>query len=133
MNGNDRQLKDQLEKLPGVEVSDSGQDKVQSKNVTQFMVEGNIFFGGGTKLGVENIPADAVDKVEVIDHFTQVGHMKEVSGSDDLAMNIKLKEDKKKFVFGDIRAGAGNNKFYEDNDSLFCCSSNITVNDRIQL
>src|SRR5690606_13206453 len=86
MNGNERKLKDQLEKLPGVEVTDEGQVKVQGKTVTQFLVEGNSFFGGGTKLGVENIPADAVDKVEVIDHFTQVGHMKEVSGSDDLAM-----------------------------------------------
>ena len=119
MDGNERKLKDQLEKLPGVEVTDSGQVKVQGKTVTQFMVEGNAFFGGGTKLGVENIPADAVDKVEVIDHFTEVAHMKEVSGSDELAMNIKLKEDKKKFVFGDVRAGYGNNRFYESNASLF--------------
>lgn len=119
MNGNERKLKDQLEKLPGVEVTDEGQVKVQGKTVTQFLVEGNSFFGGGTKLGVENIPADAVDKVEVIDHFTQVGHMKEVSGSDDLAMNIKLKEDKKKFVFGDLRLGYGNNKYYDTGATLF--------------
>lgn len=119
MNGTERKLKDQLEKLPGVEVTDSGQVKVQGKTVTQFMVEGNSFFGGGTKLGVENIPADAVEKVEVIDHFTEVAHMKEVSDSDDLAMNIKLKEDKKKFVFGDVRAGYGNNHFYETHASLF--------------
>jgi len=125
MNGNERKLKDQLEKLPGVEVTDNGQVKVQGKTVTQFMVEGNSFFGGGTKLGVENIPADAVDKVEVIDHFTEVGHMKEVSGSDELAINIKLKEDKKKFVFGDIRAGYGNNRFYESNASLFYYSPKI--------
>lgn len=125
MNGNERKLKDQLEKLPGVEVTDNGQVKVQGKTVTQFMVEGNSFFGGGTKLGVENIPADAVDKVEVIDHFTDVGHMKEVSGSDELAMNIKLKEDKKKFVFGDIRAGYGNNRFYESNASLFYYAAKI--------
>lgn len=119
MNGTERKLKDQLEKLPGVEVTDSGQVKVQGKTVTQFMVEGNSFFGGGTKLGVENIPADAVEKVEVIDHFTEVAHMKEVSDADDLAMNIKLKEDKKKFVFGDVCAGYGNNHFYETHASLF--------------
>ncbi|WP_177761926.1 carboxypeptidase regulatory-like domain-containing protein [Flavobacterium sp. I3-2] len=118
-NGNERKLKEQLEKLPGVEVSENGQVKVQGKTVTQFMVEGKSFFGGGTKIGVENIPADAVDKVEVIDHFTEVAHMKEVSGSDDLAMNIKLKEDKKQFVFGDLRAGYGNNKYYETHAALF--------------
>src|SRR5690554_1927982 len=123
MDGNERKLKDQLAKLPGVEVTEQGRVKVQGKTVTQFLVEGNIFFGGGTKLGVENIPADAVDKVEVIDHFTQVGHMKEVSGSDDLAMNIKLKEDKKQFVFGDLRVGYGNDKFYDINATTFYYSS----------
>src|SRR5690606_19882698 len=77
MNGNERKLKDQLEKLPGVEVTDNGQVKVQGKTVTQFMVEGNSFFGGGTKLSVENIPADAVDKDELIVYLNKVEHMKE--------------------------------------------------------
>jgi hypothetical protein len=36
------------------------------------------FFGGGSKLAVENIPADA-DKIEVIDHLNEVGFMKQVS------------------------------------------------------
>lgn len=117
--GNERKLKEQLEKLPGVEVDKDGGVTVQGKRVTHFMVENKSFFGGGTKLGVENIPADAVDKVEVIDHFNEVGFLKEVSGSDELAMNIKLKEDKKKFIFGDIESGGGNNNFYQSHAALF--------------
>ena len=104
--GNERKLKEQLEKLPGVEVDKNGGVTVQGKRVTKFYVEDKSFFGGGTKLGVENIPANAVDKVEVIDNFNEVGFLKQVSDSDDLAMNIKLKKDKKKFIFGDIDAGA---------------------------
>lgn len=118
-SGNERKLKEQLEKLPGVEVDKDGGVTVQGKRVTHFMVENKSFFGGGTKLGVENIPADAVDKVEVIDHFNEVGFLKEVSGSDELAMNIKLKEDKKKFIFGDIESGGGNNNFYQSHAALF--------------
>lgn len=118
-SGNERKLKEQLEKLPGVEVDKDGGVTVQGKKVTKFMVESKSFFGGGTKLGVENIPADAVDKVEVIDHFNEVGFLKEVSDSDELAMNIKLKEDKKKFVFGDVEAGKGNDDFYQAHAALF--------------
>ena len=118
-SGNERKLKEQLEKLPGVEVDKDGGVTVQGKKVTKFMVEGKSFFGGGTKLGVENIPADAVDKVEVIDHFNEVDFLKEVSDSEDLAMNIKLKEDKKKFVFGDVEAGKGNDEFYQAHAALF--------------
>ena len=96
-NGNERKMKEVLEKLPGVEVDKKGVVTVQGKKVTQMLVEGKSFFGGGSKLAVENIPADALDKIEVIDHFNQVGFMKKVSDSDELAMNVKLKKDKKKF------------------------------------
>jgi hypothetical protein len=105
-NGNERKMKEILEKLPGVEVDKKGNVTVQGKKVTKMMVEGKSFFGGGSKLAVENIPADALDKIEVIDHFNEVGFMKQVSDSEDLAMNVKLKENKKKFLFGDVEAGA---------------------------
>ena len=121
--GNERKMKEVLEKLPGVEVDKNGGVTVQGKKVTKLLVEGKSFFGGGTKLAVENIPADALDKIEVIDNFNQVGFMKEVSDSEDLAMNVKLKADKKKFVFGDVEAGAevgnGDNGFYLGHAALF--------------
>lgn len=122
-NGNERKMKEILEKLPGVEVDRDGGVTVQGKKVTQMLVEGKPFFGGGSKLAVENIPADALDKIEVIDNFNQVGFLKQVSDSEDLAMNVKLKEDKKKFVFGDIDAGleAGNDDrgYYLAHTALF--------------
>ncbi|WP_395063998.1 carboxypeptidase-like regulatory domain-containing protein [Flavobacterium sp.] len=129
-NGNERKMKEILEKLPGVEVDKNGTVTVQGKKVTKMLVEGKLFFGGGSKLAVENIPADALDKIEVIDHFNQVGFMKQVSDSDDLAMNIKLKADKKKFVFGDIEAASaiGNgNGFYLGHTGLFYYSPKINV------
>ena len=118
-NGTERKLKDQLKKLPGVEVDKKGNVTVQGKSVTTFLVENKLFFGGGTKLGVENIPADAVEKVEVLDHFTNDGFMKKVSGSKQLAMNIKLKKDKKKFTFGDLESASGQPDFYKLHSGIF--------------
>ena len=120
-NGNERKMKEILEKLPGVEVNKNGIVRVQGKKVTKMLVEGKSFFGGGSKLAVENIPADALDKIEVIDNFNEVGFMKQVSDSDDLAMNVKLKKNKKKFVFGDLESGSGTGftKNYLAHASLF--------------
>ena len=121
-NGNERKMKEVLEKLPGVEVDKKGNVFVQGKKVTKMLVEGKSFFGGGSKLAVENIPADALEKIEVIDHFNEVGFLKQVSDSEDLAMNVKLKENKKKFVFGDVEAGAeiaNDNGFYLAHAGLF--------------
>jgi hypothetical protein len=121
-NGNERKMKDILKKLPGVEVDKKGNVFVQGKKVTKLLVEGKSFFGGGSKLAVENIPAGALEKIEVLDHFTNVGFMKQVSDSEDLAMNVKLKANKKKFIFGDVTAGAevaGDNGFYLAHAGLF--------------
>lgn len=130
INGNERKMKEVLEKLPGVEVDKKGNVTVQGKKVTKILVEGKSFFGGGSKLAVENIPADALEKIEIIDHFNEVGFMKKVSDSDELAMNVKLKEDKKKFVFGDLEAGAevaGETGYYLGHAGLFYYSPKTNV------
>jgi hypothetical protein len=107
-NGTERKLEDVLKKLPGVEVDADGQVKVEGKSVTKLMVEGKDFFDGDTKLGVKNIPADAIDKVQVLRNYNENSIMKGVENNqDNLAMNIKLKEGKKNFWFGDMTAGIG--------------------------
>ena len=106
--GTERKLEDVLKKLPGVEVDAEGQVKVEGKAVTKLMVEGKDFFDGDTKLGVKNIPADAIDKVQVLRNYNENSIMKGVENNqDNLAMNIKLKEGKKNFWFGDMTAGIG--------------------------
>lgn len=130
VNGTERKLKNVLKKLPGIEVDKNGGITVQGKKVTKLLVDGKKFFGGGTKLGVENIPANAVDKVEVIDNYNEVSFLKGFSDSDEMAMNIQLKEDKKRFVFGDIEAGAsiGYDSSYKTKANLFYYSPKTNVN-----
>lgn len=130
VNGNERKMKEVLEKLPGVEVDKKGGITVQGKKVTKILVDGKTFFGGGTKLAVENIPADALDKIEVIDHFNEVKFMKKVSDSDELVMNVKLKADKKKFVFGDVELGAevaNDNGYHYAHTGLFYYAPKLNV------
>ncbi len=62
VNGTERKLKNVLKKLPGVAVDKNGGITVNGKKVTKMLVEGKKFFGGGTKLAVNNIPADALIK-----------------------------------------------------------------------
>ncbi len=129
-NGNERKLKEALEKMPGVEVDKKGGVTFQGKKVTQTMVQGRSFFGGGSKLAVENIPADALEKIEFIDNFTTNGVLKDVSDSDQLAMNVKLKKDKMKFVFGDIQGAAeiaNDNNFNLAHAGLFYYAPKINI------
>lgn len=119
VTGEERKLKDVLQKLPGVEVNKNGEVTVQGKKITKMLVEDKDFFGGGTKLAVENIPADVVKEVEIIDDYNKVGFLKGLTDFEDTAMNIKLKKDKKHFVFGDIVSGLGNEAHYLVQANLF--------------
>lgn len=130
-NGTERKLEDVLKKLPGVEVDADGGVKVEGKTVSKLMVEGKDFFDGDTKLGVKNIPADALDKVEVLRNYNEVSQLKGLENNDDnVAMNIRLKEGKKNFWFGDITAGAsiGEGERYIVNPKLFYYNPNYSIN-----
>ena len=131
-SGTERKLEDVLKKLPGVEVNADGEIEVEGKKVTKLMVEGKDFFDGDTKLGVKNIPADAIDKIQVLRNYNEIGALKGLENDqDNVAMNIKLKEGKKNFWFGDMTAGIGVGQLdsrYIINPKLFYYSPKYSIN-----
>ncbi|MDI9309059.1 MAG: carboxypeptidase-like regulatory domain-containing protein [Limnohabitans sp.] len=107
-NGTERKLEDVLKKLPGVEVTKDGEIQVEGKKVQKVMVEGKDFFDGDTKIATKNIPADALDKIQVLRNYNEVSNLKGLENNEEnVALNIKLKEGKKNFWFGDLTAGIG--------------------------
>ncbi|MFI1771956.1 carboxypeptidase regulatory-like domain-containing protein [Thalassobellus citreus] len=130
--GTERKLGDVLKNLPGVEVNDDGQIEVEGKTVGKVMVDGKDFFDGDSKLAVENIPANAVDKVQVLKNFAEVGQLSGVTNNqDNIAINIKLKEGKKNFWFGNVTAGGGSsdkNELYLLQPKLFYYSPEYSIN-----
>ncbi|MCK0144620.1 carboxypeptidase-like regulatory domain-containing protein [Arenibacter sp. F26102] len=129
VTGTEKKLKDVLANLPGVEINDDGQIEVEGKRVTKVMVEGKDFFDGDSKLAAENIPANALDKIEVLRNFNEVTQMKGLTNdTDNVALNIKLKEGKKRFWFGEITAGYGTNDSYLAHPKLFYYSPDYSIN-----
>ncbi len=130
--GTERKLEDVLENLPGVEINEDGQIEVEGKVVQKLMVNGKDFFDGDTKLATKNIPSNAVDKVEVLRNYAEVGQLSGVTNNqDNIAMNIRLKEGKESFWFGDITAAVGdspNQELYLFQPKLFYYSPKYSVN-----
>ena len=107
-NGSERNLEDVIEKLPGVEINEDGQVEVEGKVVNKLMVNGKDFFDGDTKIATKNIPSNAVDKIQVLRNYSEVSQLKSVrNNSDSFALNIKLKEGKENFWFGNVKTGGG--------------------------
>ena len=131
-SGSERKLEDIIDKLPGVEINDSGQIEVEGKVVNKLMVNGKDFFDGDTKVGTKNIPSSAVDKIQVLRNYSEVGQLSGVrSSQDNFAINIKLKEGKESFWFGNVTAGAGDapeDKLYLLQPKLFYYNPKYSIN-----
>ncbi|MEO9483134.1 MAG: carboxypeptidase-like regulatory domain-containing protein [Ekhidna sp.] len=126
--GDERKLEDVLEELPGFAIRDNGDIEVQGKKVDKVLVDGKEFFEGDTKLATKNIPADVVDRVQVLQNFNDIQPMQGLNNDDRLALNIELKSDKKRIVFGDIEAGGGPEKRYFGHANTFYYAPKTSVN-----
>ena len=132
-NGSERKLEDVLEKLPGVEINEDGQVEIEGKVVNKLMVNGKDFFDGDTKIATKNIPSNAVDKIQVLRNYSEVGQLSSVTNNkDNFALNIKLKEGKENFWFGSINSGGGysaeDKELYLLQPKLFYYSPKVTFN-----
>lgn len=103
-----------LRKLPGVNVDKSGAIKAQGEVVQRVLVDGKEFFGSDPSVATRNLPADMIQKVQVLDkksdeeEFTGVADGQKVK-----TINLITKKNMKRGYFGNASAGLGNNEHYE--------------------
>jgi hypothetical protein len=103
-----------LKKMPGIQVEKDGTVKAQGQTVNKILVDGKEFFGNDPKIATKNLPADAVDKVQVYDKQSDIAQLTGFDdGQSEKTINLKLKQDKKKGVFGKANAGGGTEGRYE--------------------
>lgn len=121
-------VEDLLRKLPGVEVDNDGTITAQGEEVQSVTVDGKKFFGDDPTIATKNLPADAVDKVQI---FDKKSDMAEFSGMDDgereKTINLELKADRRKGQFGNVEAGYGTDDRYKGRLSLNRFSTNTQI------
>lgn len=102
-NERDNSLKDVLRKLPGVEVGDGGELKVNGKALSRFTVEGLDLTGGRYNQLEENIKAKDVKNAEIINHDQPIKALEGKVLTDAVAMNIVLKDDTRDKLLSTLR------------------------------
>ncbi len=101
-------VEDMLKKMPGIEVDKAGAITVNGKSVTKVYVNGKEFFTGDPKMATKNLPADAVDKIQVYDRKSDQAMFTGIDdGNEETAINIKTKKDRKQSTFGKVNGSAG--------------------------
>ena len=112
-------VEDLLKKMPGIEVETDGTINAQGEQVQQVTVDGREFFGRDPKLATRNLPADAVDKVQVFDKKSDQAVFTGIEdGSKTKTINLELKEEKRNAAFGNLMVGYGTDDRYQAKASI---------------
>lgn len=121
---------DLIKKLPGMEIEKDGSVKAQGEDVQQILVNGKPFFGSDLQIALQNLPADAIESVEIYDKKSDQSAF---TGIDDgvrqKTINIRLKTTLTKTKTGKLTGGYGTDDRYLGrlNYNSFSEKQNITL------
>ncbi len=114
---------DLLKKLPGLEVDRDGNVTAQGKAITKIRINGKDFFGGDVKTATQQLPADVIKNVQVIDDYGDQANITGVKeGDGEKILNFTIREDKNKGYLTRGIVGGGNSDRYQG--SVFAASFN---------
>jgi len=122
----DANVEDLLKQLPGVEVDDEGNITVNGKSVNKILVNGKPFFGNDPTITTKNLTKDIIEKIQVVDTKTKSeAFTGEEGDKESKTINLTIKEENNKGIFGRVAAGGGTDDRYE-----FAGMLNVFDNDR---
>ncbi|MBU2920129.1 outer membrane beta-barrel protein [Winogradskyella psychrotolerans] len=110
----DANVEDLLKQLPGVEVDEEGNITVNGKSVNKILVNGKPFFGDDPTITTKNLTKDIIEKIQVVDTKTKSeAFTGEEGDKENKTINLTIKEENNKGVFGRVSTGAGTDERYE--------------------
>lgn len=118
--GENAMVEDLLKKMNGVTVDKDGNVTVNGETIKGVRIDGKKFFGSDVQSATKNIPADMIDKIQVIDEKSD---MAKLTGFEDdeseHIINLTLKKDRRKGVFGNYKGALGSDLLGDDQERLF--------------
>ncbi len=133
----DANVEDLLKVLPGVEIDEDGKITVNGKPVNKVFVNGKPFFGNDPTIATRNLSKDLIDKIQVVNTKTKSqAFTGEEGDNDNKTINLTIKKENNKGIFGRVSGGIGTDKRHEfagmfnrfDNDqrlSILSAGNNI--------
>uniref|UniRef100_UPI0040477B73 carboxypeptidase-like regulatory domain-containing protein n=1 Tax=Flavobacterium sp. TaxID=239 RepID=UPI0040477B73 len=119
LNGTEENLKDVIEKIPGLNINDKGKITANGKTIDNLLIDGEDLYKNQHQLATENLPSKIINSVELIQNYFGFENLNTEQKTGKTALNIKIKEDYKNKFTGFIEAGKGLDNQYRIKNSIF--------------
>jgi len=120
LQGDERNVEDLLRKIPGINVGTDGSIKIGNKEVEKVMIEGDDFFEKGYRLLTQNMSVQPLEKIQVLQRYSNNKQLKGIENSDKVALNLQLKADSKNQWLGSVglQGSPIGSKYYQASANL---------------
>ena len=106
--GANAMLKDLLQRMPGMEITDDGKVKFNGQEIDKLTVGGRTFFFNDQSTALNNLPAAVVDKIRVIDRESEETRASGIQdGNREKVLDVALKKEYEKGWFGNVGLKGG--------------------------
>jgi len=109
----DRNIGDVIKRLPGMEVTESGLIKYQDKTVSKLYIDGDDLLENRYGIGTRTIPHKMVKDIQVLDNHEHYKVLKNKRFTDDVAINLVIKDEAKLKLTGQAKIAAGTPSLYD--------------------
>lgn len=111
----DRSIGDVLKKMPGIQVAEDGKVSYNGMPINKFYIEGKDLLQGKYGLATKGVEHKDVSSVEVMTNHQPVKALKNLSESEQAAINLKLKDGSKSHLITIINAALGTPALWNGN------------------
>lgn len=103
----DRSIGDVLKRMPGMEVDDAGKVKFNGKAISSLYIDGDDLLDEKYAIGTRTIPHAMVQGIEVLQNHQPLKVLRNKTFSDNIAINLVIKDEAKLKLTGQAKLGAG--------------------------
>lgn len=121
----DRTIEDVLARMPGMHVAESGKISFNGKEITALYVDGSNLLDEKYEFGSKTIPNKIIENIEVLQRNIHHKVLKDNTLSDDIAINLVLKDEATLKVMGRSTLGLGLPEQYDLELSAMLLNKNI--------
>jgi hypothetical protein len=123
-------LEELVKKLPGAEIDDEGNIKINGKSVSKIMVDGKEYFQNDTKMALKNLPSKLIKKLKSYDKKSDYSRITGIDdGEEETVLDLSVKKGMKDGWVGNFDAAYGTEDRYSGkaNVNRFMDNSYLSV------
>ncbi|MCU0333735.1 MAG: TonB-dependent receptor [Chitinophagaceae bacterium] len=123
----DRSIGDVIRRIPGVTVDGDGSISYNGRAISNLFIQGDDLMDGRYGAATRTIPKDQISSIDILLNHQPINVLRGKMHSDDIAINLTLKDPKRMKMSGNATVGGGAPSLFDGEVST------ILLNERIKM